>query len=147
MTSTAFNIILVLNTLWFGAAFWQFSLRPVAAAKGLVPKSARDSPLFRTVAASIRFLGGMNLALSVFSALLLVNRNLFPEAKQVALFAGVFALAHASQFAFNVPIALGGGRQGEALWPVLSGPMLFIFIVDFTLMVANGTLALVLFAP
>jgi hypothetical protein len=144
MISTAFNIILLLNVLWFGAAFWQFSLRPETAAKGLVPKSARDSPLFRTVAASIRFLGGMNLAFSVFAALLLLNRDLFPDAKQVALFAGVFALAHASQFAFNVPVALGGGRQGEALWPVLSGPMLFIFVVDFTLMIANGTLAVVL---
>jgi hypothetical protein len=145
-SSTTFNAVLVLNVLWFGAAFWQFSLRPDAAARGLVPKSARESPLFKTVSASIRFLGGMNLAFSVFAALLLANRPLFPEPKQLALFAAVFALAHASQFAFNVPVALGGGRQGESLWPVLSGPMLFIFVIDFTLMAANGALAALLLA-
>ena len=141
VTSIAVDIILALNVLWFGAGFWQFSLRPDAAAKGLVPKSARGSPLFKTISTFIQFLGGMNFAFSAFAALLLANRSMFPEARQVALFATVFALAHGSQFLVNVPVALRGGRQGESLWPVLSGPMLFIFIVDFTLMAANGVLA------
>jgi hypothetical protein len=61
-TATAFTVILVLNVLWFGAAFRYFSLTPNTAAKLLVPKSARESPLFSTIAASVRFLGGMNLA-------------------------------------------------------------------------------------
>ena len=34
--------------------------------------------------------------------------------------------AHASQFVSNLPVAFRGGRIGESLWPVLSGPMLFI---------------------
>ncbi|MCF8150310.1 MAG: hypothetical protein K9K30_10105 [Burkholderiaceae bacterium] len=138
---TAINIILVLNVLWFGAAFRYFSLTPDTAAKILVPKSARDSPLFRTVSASVRFLGGMNFAFAAFAALILFNQSLFPDPKQVALFALVFSIAHASQFAFNVPVAMGGGRQGESLWPVVSGPMLFIFGIDFVLMIANGVLA------
>lgn len=147
-SSNAFTIVLVLNALWFGAAFLYFSLTPNSAAKVLVPKSARGSPLFATVAASVRFLGGMNLAFAVFAALLLINPSLFPEPRQKALFAAVFALAHASQFVFNVPVALGGGRQGESLWPVLRGPMLFIFVVDATLMTANAvTAAMLLAAP
>jgi hypothetical protein len=136
----AFIVTLVLNTLWLGAAFHYFSIRHVAAAKVLVPPSARDSPLFITVAASLRFLGGMNLALAVLSLALLFSLARFPDAAQRALLLGVFAIAHGSQFAFNVPIARGGGRQGEALWDVLRGPMRFIFIVDATLMALNAAL-------
>ena len=66
---------------------------------------------------------------------------MFPELQQRALFAAVFAVTHAGQFLCNVPIALGGGRQGESLWPVLNGPMLFIFTTDFVLMLANVLLA------
>jgi hypothetical protein len=53
----------------------------------------------------------------------------------------VFAVTHAGQFLCNVPIAMGGGRRGESLWEVLSGPMLFIFAVDFTLMLANAAVS------
>lgn len=144
--STMFMAVLVLNALWFGAGFWQFFLRPNAAVKWLVPRSARGSPVFNTLAASIRFLGGMNLAFCVFSVLLLANFVLFPDMKQLALFAAVFSLAHGSQFYVNVPIALSGGRQGESYWPVLSGPMFFIFVIDGALMVANGVLAAKLLA-
>lgn len=143
-TATLFTVIFVLNVLWFGAAFRYFSLTPNTAAKLLVPKSARESPLFSTVAASVRFLGGMNFAFAAFALLVLLNTSLFPDPTQRALFAGVFSLAHASQFVANLPVALRGGRVGESLWPVLSGPMLFIFVVDFTLMVANAVLAAVL---
>ncbi len=135
--STVLVVVLILNALWFGAAFRYFSLTPDTAAKVLVPKSARESPLFKTLSASMPFLGGMNLAFAVLSILLLFNMALFPGARQRALFAIVFAIAHASQFAFNVPIALRGGRRGESFWPVLHGPMLFIFLVDGTLALAN----------
>ena len=139
-------VTLVLNALWFGVAFRYFSLTPDTAAKLLVPKSARDSPVFDTLSASVRFLGGMNCAFAVFAVLLLANRSLFPAPQQGALFAAVFAAAHASQFICNVPVALKGGRVGESLWPVLRGPMLFIFATDFVLMVANGVLAAMLLA-
>ena len=140
----AVTIIFALNVLWFAMGFRFFSLTPKVAAKVLIPRSARESPLFTTMAAAVRFLGGMNLALSLFAALILIFRELYPDPKQLALFAVVFAVAHGSQFAYNVPVLLGGGRQGEALWPVRSGPMLFIFVVDCALMLANGALAAVL---
>jgi len=80
----AFLIILGCNALWFAAGFQYFSFNPFAAAKLLVNRSQRDSPLFKTLAESGRFLGGMNAA-----------------------FAGVFALAHGSQFVFNLRVARG----------------------------------------
>lgn len=145
--ATAFTVILVLNALWFGAGFRYFSLTPDAAARLLVPNSARGSPLFATLAASVRFLGGMNLAFSVFALLLLLNTSLFPQPSQRALFAAVFSLAHATQFVSNLPVALRGGRVGESFWPVLSGPMLFIFVVDLTLALANAAMAAALLIP
>jgi hypothetical protein len=57
------------------------------------------------------------------------------------VFAISFAIAHASQFACNLPILRAGGRQGESLWDVGKGPMLFIFVVDFVLMIANAVAA------
>ncbi len=135
--SSIYSVVLVLNALWFGAAFRYFSLTPETAAKLLVPKSARESPLFKTLSASLPFLGGMNLAFAVLALLVLFNQAVFPEARQKALFAVVFAVAHASQLACNLPVALRGGRQGEAYWPVLRGPMLFIFVVDGILAAAN----------
>lgn len=146
-TATIFTVVLVLNALWFGVGFRYFSLTPNTAAKLLVPPSARESPLFLTIEASVRFLGGMNFAFAAFAILVLLNGSLFPEPSQRAIFATVFSLAHASQFVANLPIAIRGGRVGESLWPVLSGPMLFIFVVDIALMVANAVLAVVLLIP
>ncbi len=139
--NSLYALVLSLNALWFGAAFRYFSLTPHTAAKVLVPKSAREAPLFRTVAASLPFLGGMNLAFAVLAVLLLFNMALFPEPGQRAMLVLIFGLAHGSQFACNLPIALRGGRQGESFWPVLQGPMLFIFVVDGTLALANLLLA------
>jgi hypothetical protein len=93
----------------------------------------------------VRFLGGMNFAFAAFAILLLANGSLFPQPKQQALFAAVFSIAHGSQFLANVPVALRGGRVGESLWPVLSGPMLFIFAIDITLTLVNSILAGLLF--
>jgi hypothetical protein len=141
--SGAFAGVLVLNLAWFSMAAWYFTLKAQAAAKLLVPKSARESPLFVTLWASVRFLGAMNFAFAVLAALLLLNLALFVDPHQRAVLAAVFAIAHAGQFACNVPIALSGGRRGESLWPVLTGPMLFIFSVDFTLMIVNAVLCAV----
>jgi len=54
------------------------------------------------------------------------------------------AVAHASQFAVNVPVARAGGRQGKSYWDVLTGPMLFIFFVDAALALLNFGFALFL---
>ena len=142
----AFVGVLTLNALWFGAGFLLFGLAPRRAAKLLVPFAARASPLFATLAASVRFLGGLNFAFTVFAVLLLLRGTLFPEPAQRALFATVFALAHASQFAFNLPVALQSEKSGDPLWPVFSGTMLLIFVVDGVLALANALLAAALFA-
>jgi len=146
MQSAAFTVVLALNVAWFSMAFWYFTVKSIAAAKLLVPKTARESPLFSTISASLRFLGAMNFAFALLAALMLANLSLFDDPKQRALLAAVFAAAHAGQFLCNVPIAMGGGRRGESLWDVLSGPMLFIFVVDCTLMLANAVVSAGLFA-
>jgi hypothetical protein len=144
--SFAVDVVLTLNVLWFSAGAVYFGVTTTSATKLLVSRPARQSPLFSTVSAAVRFLGGMNLAFAVLSGVLLFNRALFPEATQVAALMSVIALAHGTQFAANVPVALSRGSQSEPYWPVLSGPMLRIFLVDFALMVANGALASFLFA-
>jgi hypothetical protein len=55
---------------------------------------------------------------------------------QLALFL-FFAACHFSQFAYNLPVLMRGGRVGAAYWPVLKGPMLRIFAIDAALFVAN----------
>ncbi|MEO8387424.1 hypothetical protein [Polaromonas sp.] len=146
MSPTAYVVVLALNVAWFSAGFWSFGMTPRRSAKIVVPSSLRQSPLFATLAESLRFLGGMNFAFAVFSLLCLLCMSWFPEARQRALFAAVFAIAHASQFVANLPVAFSGGRQGESYWDVLKGPMLFIFSVDAALMLANGLLAALLLA-
>jgi hypothetical protein len=135
-------IVLVLDAAWFGLAFWFFALVPTRAAAILVPRSARASSMFRTLAASVRFLGGMNLALAAFAVSILLARQLFPDPRQIVLFLAVFSFAHATQFLFNLPVL--HARSDTAMWPVTRGPMLFIFVVDGTLAVANMACAFAL---
>ncbi|HEU4411340.1 MAG TPA: hypothetical protein VFS43_39175 [Polyangiaceae bacterium] len=141
----ALPVVLALNALWFGAAFVYFGVVPARAAAILVPREARAAPLLRTLVTSVRFLGGMNLALAVFAASLLPAGALFPEPRQNALFCAIFGLAHATQVWFNVPVLLAG-RRGDAPWPVTRGPMRFIFATDGALAAANVALAGVLAA-
>jgi predicted RNA-binding Zn ribbon-like protein len=55
------------------------------------------------------------------------------------------AVAHATQWTWNLPQLQRGGRAGGAAWDVLRGPMLRIFIVDGTCALLNaGALALYL---
>ena len=134
LVSAAYAFALIANLLWFLAGFRYFSFKQSAAARVLVPKSARSSPLFATIAAATRFLGGFNAAFAFLAALLLallyIRSPLFSDPQERAALMTVFAAAHFSQFAFNLPIIKGGQRRGESFWPVLSGPMLFIFVVD-----------------
>jgi hypothetical protein len=127
---TLYRIALVANALWFGAGFWYFWIKHDTAAKLLIPRSARSSPIFQTMSAALPFLGGMNLAFCLLAALVLVQTELFAAAHERVILLIVFSVAHATQFAINVPIARRGGRIGTAYWDVLTGPMLFIFIVD-----------------
>jgi hypothetical protein len=141
MQTTSWTILLSLNILWFGMGAFHFSWRSEAAARILVPRDQRASPLFHTLGGAIRFLGGLNLGFMVLCALLLLFAGLFPERRQLALFAAAVAVAHASQFAVNIPM-IGKRRRNEpGAWSVLEGSMLFIFATDCALMVANGAFA------
>jgi hypothetical protein len=141
IANTAYIFALVASLIWFTAALRYFSFQQFAASKVLVPVSARTSPLFSTIAASIRFLGGMNGAFAVMSAVLLIcaltGSSVFSDPVERGLLLGILASAHFSQFIFNVPVLKGGERQGESFWPVRSGPMLFIFVVDAVETVIN----------
>ena len=131
---SAYVIALVTCVIWFFMGFRYFSFRQKAAAKLLVPESDHSSPIFLTMAAAVRFLGGMNAAFALLSAILLLlvmsESTLFNSPAERGTLLLVLAAAHVSQFAFNVPVLVNGERQGDAYWPVLSGPMLLIFIVD-----------------
>ena len=121
--------------------FRYFGFQHEAAAKVLIPKSARSSPLFETTAALARFLGGMNGAFALLSFSLLViwawGGAAFESQLERGLLLVVLAAAHFSQFAFNLPILRNGQRQGEAYWYVMSGPMFFIFAMDAIQTVIN----------
>ena len=132
------DFVLLLNALWFGAAFVQFSIAQGNTLKILVPREERGNPIAPTLSASVTFLGAINLPIGLLSFYLLAARPTFFQAieAQVALFL-FFAACHLSQFAYNLPVLVRGGRVGVAYWPVLRGPMLRIFVIDATLCVAN----------
>jgi hypothetical protein len=75
----------------------------------------------------------------IAAAKLLTSED-FARNSQRAVFSAAIAVARGSQFFFNLPIALGGGRRGNTLWSVLVGPMLLIFVVDAALMFASAAL-------
>lgn len=129
------EMILLVNTVWFAMGFHAFSIRHRIFAKIMVPREHRDTPVFDILAESGRFLGGFNFAFAVFNILLLTNLDQFPSDAQRAILLFVFAIAHGSQFIFNVPIAIQN-RRGGGVWQV-KGMMLFIFITDFIMMALN----------
>jgi len=132
--------ILVLNAVWFLMGFNVFSIRHKIFAKLVVPREQRETPVFEVLASSGRFLGGFNLAFFVLNILLLLNLDAFDKDVQWAILLFVNAVAHGTQFAFNVPIALEN-RRGGGVWNVFAGTMLFIFVTDFVMMVLNVLLA------
>ncbi|SPH21033.1 hypothetical protein ASD8599_01774 [Ascidiaceihabitans donghaensis] len=138
----AYPIALVGSLLWFAAAFRYFSFQHYAAAKVFVPRSARTSPIFPTIAVLTRFLGGMNAAFALLSLVLLMiwfaDLDLFKRPSERGVLLIVLSAAHFSQFIFNVPILRNGERRGESFWNVLSGPMLFIFVIDAVETLLNG---------
>ena len=134
------ELILVLNAIWFAMGFHTFYIRRKVFAKVIVPKENRDTPVFQTLVETGRFMGGFNLAFAVLNVLLLLNTGAFDKEIQWAILLVVNAVAHGSQFAANVPIALQN-RRGAGVWNVFKGLMLFIFVIDFILMVFNVALS------
>jgi hypothetical protein len=137
------DIVLLLNALWFVGAFIQFSIAQTNTLKILLPREERGNPIAPTLAASVAFLGGMNLPIGLLSFYLLAARPVFfqPLQAQIVLFL-FFSACHFSQFVYNVPVLMRGGRVGVAYWPVLKGPMLRIFVIDAGLFAANLAVAI-----
>ncbi|MEO1436222.1 MAG: hypothetical protein AAFV80_11850 [Bacteroidota bacterium] len=138
-----FELTLILNALWFAGGFHLFALRSTVFAKTLVAKEHRDNPMFAMLIATGKFMGGFNFAFCVLNVLLLLFANTFPDPLQRAILFMVIGLAHGTQFAGNVPIAIAN-KKGEGAWPV-KGLMRFIYVTDFSLMVLNFVLAGLLF--
>lgn len=136
------ELLLILNVIWFSLGFHVFAMRNRIFAKLLVPREQRDTPVFDTLAVSGRFLGGFNLAFAVLNLLLLLNLSAFDQDSHWVILLSVNAIAHGSQFIFNLPIALEN-RRGAGVWQVLQGTMLFIFITDFLLMACNAVAAVI----
>lgn len=128
--------ILILNAIWFAMGFNVFSLRPKIFAKVVIPKEDRQTPVFDVFIHSGKFLGGFNFAFALLNSLLATNLDVFPSDAQRAILLLVIAVAHGSQFIFNVPVAIQN-KRGAGVWQVLKGTMLFIFVTDFTLMLLN----------
>lgn len=137
MADSVYRLTLVLNLLWFSAGFWYFTLKRTTAAKLLIPRSARTSPIFPTMVAALPFLGGMNLAFAALSLMVLSMPQTFDAPMEQAILLIAMGIAHATQFLINVPVARRGGRIGESWWDVLRGPMLFIFVVDAIMTALN----------
>jgi hypothetical protein len=129
-----YAIAIVASLCWFGSGFRFFSFKQHAAAKLLLPASARSSPTFLTMAAAIRFLGGMNGAFLLLCCILLGSlvaaSSAFADPLERATIMAVLGAAHFSQFVFNVPVYNIRDLRGEAYWDVLSGRMRFIFVMD-----------------
>jgi len=128
-------LTLIANALWFAGGFHVFHVRGEIFAKIVVPKENRDTPVFEVLVKSGKFLGGFNFALAMLCVLLLLSMSLFTDPLQWALLLFVIAVAHGTQFAGNVPVALQN-RKGEGVWQV-TGLMRFIFVTDFLMTVLN----------
>ncbi len=129
-----YGLALVAGFAWFTMGFRYFGFQQHTAAKVLIPREARNTPLFETTAAGVRFLGGFNAAFALLCAMLgalfFLGSSLFQEPMERIVLLAAIGAAHFSQFAFNLPVLKAGERKDIALWPVRSGPMLIIFVMD-----------------
>jgi hypothetical protein len=141
MHSSYFVLTLMANVAWFSMGFVFFSLRARRAVRILVPRSANTETSVGALVASLPFLGGFNLAFAALSGTSLISLLRGHAAPPFWHVYVASAIAHATQWAFNLPHALRGGRSGGAPWDVLRGPMLFIFAVDGACALLNATAA------
>lgn len=134
MYSIIFQTLMALNALWFTMGFISFSFRSQRFATLISPVDTQEPTLSR-LAHSLKFLGGLNLALAVLALACLIKMS--PSSDSYRIVALTLGVAHGSQFYTNLQVV----RRKEKLWPVLSGTMLFIFVVDGLLAIINFVLA------
>lgn len=145
MSDFLINAVFAVNAIWFGLGFIAFYIRREVFAKIVVPLAVdRTNSAYSAVIETGRFMGGFNFALSAFNLGLCLNLAGLETPKQLSFMLVFNAFAHGSQFLGNVPMALKN-LQGAGLWNVFKGVMLQIFVIDFVLMLANVSFALVLF--
>ena len=147
----AYLVALAASSIWFSMAFRYFWFKARGAAKVMVVPEQRDTPTFKTYVAGVRFLGGFNAAFALMAIVLLViglvDSELFTAPGERAVVLLVLAAAHASQFAGNVPVLRNGERHDDgAYWPVVSGPMRTIFVVDALEAVLHVVAAIIVLA-
>jgi hypothetical protein len=138
------TFFLFLNAAWFAAGFIAFSLRSKRFVKFLVRREDRQENALLQLRTSLHFLGGFNFALAMFCVALAVAGKVFSDARQWQLIFAFLSLAHGTQFLCNLPVSLRERKKQPYAWPVLRGPMLFIFVTDAVLMVANAAAVAIL---
>ncbi|KAF1065826.1 hypothetical protein [Variovorax sp.] len=138
MQSTVWTGLLLLNAAWFALGARFFCLDSLRAARLLVAKADRASPLLPAIAGAVRFLGAMNLAWLALCLVLLAGHGLFEAPAQRASMAVVLALVHAGQFAVNAHMVGQHRRSQSGSWVVLRGPMRLIFFVDLAFAAADA---------
>ncbi|GAB5354917.1 hypothetical protein AAMO2058_000160600 [Amorphochlora amoebiformis] len=152
------TVALLFNLGWFGSGYWFFSLITEKAAYSLRRDIPRGDRRLQLVVPTMKFLGGFNLAFCLLSAIkLLRHLHTFLSRRKTKLENRIAldqpsdgksdldtfiasAVAHATQFLFNVP-HIGGIKTG-APWDVLKGQMFFIFTMDFLGAVLNSAAGL-----
>ena len=129
-------VVLTVNVVWFGLGFRLFALKPRKAVRLLVTPASNEESSRKALVDSLPFLGGLNLGFVALSGGQIFASVRYGSAASWTVFFAS-AVAHATQFAGNLPNALRGGRSGGASWDVLRGPMLVIFVGDATCALAK----------
>lgn len=138
-------LILILNVLWFAAAFHLFSMKSKHASKMLIARDKRIEPYNSIVSHLFKFLGGFNLSLMVLSIFAIVKYQMLISNPLGAAIFLVFFIAHGSQFWYNVPLARNEYNNIRPIWPVLKGRMYFIFRTDLFLAICNFLICINIF--
>lgn len=141
--------VIAVNGMWFLAAFRLFSLQNAGATRVLFVNGAdREAPLADSLAALLRFLGGMNGALAFLCGAVVVleavGSSLFGDTGEVLLILLVLGVANFTQFWFNVLVRRSNAADPATLWPVTTGLMRQIFIGDVGLTALDLGIAVLL---
>ena len=131
------HLILLLNILWFSGGFILFGIQPRKCMKIFRPDLDSNKEENQLPLRIIPFVGGFNFAFAILNlvAFYIISEN-FNEDIILLVFISS-GVAHLTQFSYNIPIAFKKDVEHGAVWNVLEGQMLFIFIIDFSLSLFN----------